>query len=1332
MVNVTNVDIPPPSDWQAFERLTKDLFESEWKTDDARANGRSGQQQHGVDVYGTDRNHNKFVGIQCKGRSGGFEKALKEKELREEVEKAKAFRPPLDRFILATTAPNDARIQEVARELNEKNRKERLFEVDVMGWEEIKAVLNRHPRIAAFHCSGVSTIADLQMTEALDDVHQDLTRQLSGLSAEIRDIPRSNSTAPERNPSDDALGQRITDAADLLNDSPAQSAISRLEKLMETEGREASARNRFRIKANLGSAYFAMGDKDAAVDWYRQAHDEYPDTSEALSILAAAESIAGNREKAAKLAARAMAMPEPQQRAAGVFLETAPVETPWQDLQDQLPKQFQRIPEFLLALAEHAQIAGQVKDYRRLAKDAVNRDADNWRVRAHAGYLRFQEVAKRKDIRSLRLMQKGDIEIVEDAREHFLVAWGLLKESGWAREAEICVMNALSASLMLGDETGAAQLLEEAFRKFGETTQLLRFRAAYHMHKGEDGSVADALSRIPEDDRDPNDELVLLQSKIHEGTPADALARADILYRETEDADLRVAFGNCRILAAAQIDPDLFNDVAQEVLTQYPDSALLLACFVFNHPGELNDPGVIDHLAELAERETNSFARDRAAHALAKAGRNSEAANIYLSLCSPEFDTPQLRMALQTLVNSRRIREARELYGKVEAGIKDTASMRRIGAVIFQCAGDLKGARKELQQIFDTGSETLEDRARWIDICERLPDTSAIIRYLDTVPIEVTGDPRMRMHLAHKLDQYTDHFHKALEIGYRALRDGYDDAQIHVGYMVGLILTGRSGRHVDFTRQVVEKDTVVVVSRDHADSLSKIIETAPDPRADRDEITPNDPWALRLLGKSVGDSFEMDSAIGKQNATITRVLSKYVQAHHRSQKDFERLFPESKIFGALRFDENDVEGSLRPILDSARSRTEQVKRIEEAYESGKAPIALLASAGGGTVFDFWDFLRNHGTIKIKMALGNTVERKAATQSVLAAPGLIVDPITLYGAQTLGFADILLHVCPDLHITQSSIDLLHEAHQARIVAVGDTGHRGSFVADEHGTRIVEMSQETSDLLLSNLERTLGLARGLKVAMPEEGTSLHSDFEAVFEKVGPCFVDTLLVAKERGWTLLADDTALRLFASLDEIASAWSQIVLQIARNQGTISQEAYSASLGAMLEGNYRHVSIDGDTTQFEWKRQDTSPWLKQFLNHIALPTNDPWSVAQLIGSSLLELWAEEDDGALCAAYAAFMFEELSARIGEDRAIEMLNNSVAAAVARAQRNARMIKLPPLLASTTHLISPGLLALEINQDHKKAVLKTIGDCVNSAYPKLQLENVQYPDTVQSPIE
>ncbi|UWQ83268.1 PIN domain-containing protein [Leisingera caerulea] len=1311
MVNLTSVDLLPPADWQAFERLIRDLFESEWQTDDAQAHGRSGQEQWGVDVYGTDQRHNKFVGIQCKGRTGGYRKGLKEKELREEVEKAKKFEPRIQRFILATTAPNDANLQKVARELSEEHGKIGLFEVSVLSWDELKPILDRHPNVALRHLSGVSSIADLQLTEALEGGLGGISQQLSGIKADIREISTSVSTAPEQDPSDDILGQRITDAADLLNDSPPQSSINRLKKLLETEGRDASDRNRFRIKANLGSAYYAMGEKEAAVEWYRQAHDEYPDTSEGISILAVAESIAGNREHAAELAKSALAKPSPQQRAAGVYLETAPPETPWRDLRDQIPKQFRRVPEFLLVLAEHAQVAGQTQDCRQLVKDAVKRDPENWRVRAHAGYLRFQEVAERDDIRSLRLMRKSDIEVVEDARAHFLTAWGLLKDRGWPREAETCVMNALSASLLLGDEAKVEELLEQAFRLCGDTPQLLRFRAAHHMQKGEDGAVAVVLSKIPEDDRDPNDELMLVQAQIYEGDPQEALSRADALYRDAEDDELRVAFGNCRMLAAAEAGSERFKEVAHEVLTEHPDATLLLACFVFNHPGDLDDPAITDSLVAAAEKETSSIARDRAAHALAKVGRHSTAADIYLSLCDPDTDTPQLRMALQTLINSRRIREAKELYGKIDTSIKDTENMRRIGAAIFQCAGNLRGAQRELEGIFGKEGEALEDRARWIDICERLSDTDAITKYLDTVSVDVSGDPRTRMHIAHKIDHYSDRFEAALEIGYRALRDGYDDPLIHVGYMADLILTGRSGRHFDFERDAVAEDTAVVISRDHADPFTRIIETAPNPRSDRDEILPEDPLAQRLIGKVVGDIFQMESAVGNQNATIKKILSKYAYALHRSQKDFERLFPESKIFGALRFDKSDPEGSFRPILDSARARAEQVDRIEEAYVSGKAPMALLASVGGGTPFDFWDFLRHHPRVKVKMALGNAVERNNAMQSVLNAPALIIDPITLYGAQCLGFADSILQAYPDLHITQSSIDLLHDSCHERIEAFGVPGLQGKFVADDDAMRVVEMSQETSNLLVSNLEKTLELAKTLKVAMPEEGTSLNPDFEAVFEDVGPCFMDTLIVAKERGWTALIDDTAMRLIANQEGVSSAWSQAALQLARNQGKITQDAYSGAVGVMLEGNYSYVSIDGDTAKFEWRRGDKSPWLNSFIDQIALPTNDPWSIAQLIGSSLLELWDDEDNGELCGSYASFMFEALSERLGRESGAKTIRDAVSAAVARAQRNGRMVHLPARLLKTTHLVSPAFLAFDINKQNADVIQETVGNLVQS---------------------
>lgn len=52
MSNLSNFQHPPPKNWQDFESLCHDLWKEIWKDPNAQKNGRSGQEQHGVDVFG--------------------------------------------------------------------------------------------------------------------------------------------------------------------------------------------------------------------------------------------------------------------------------------------------------------------------------------------------------------------------------------------------------------------------------------------------------------------------------------------------------------------------------------------------------------------------------------------------------------------------------------------------------------------------------------------------------------------------------------------------------------------------------------------------------------------------------------------------------------------------------------------------------------------------------------------------------------------------------------------------------------------------------------------------------------------------------------------------------------------------------------------------------------------------------------------------------------------------------------------------------------------------------------------------------------------------------
>ncbi len=44
--------LPPPRDGQPFEDLCRDLWAELWRDPNAQKHGRSGQKQHGVDVFG--------------------------------------------------------------------------------------------------------------------------------------------------------------------------------------------------------------------------------------------------------------------------------------------------------------------------------------------------------------------------------------------------------------------------------------------------------------------------------------------------------------------------------------------------------------------------------------------------------------------------------------------------------------------------------------------------------------------------------------------------------------------------------------------------------------------------------------------------------------------------------------------------------------------------------------------------------------------------------------------------------------------------------------------------------------------------------------------------------------------------------------------------------------------------------------------------------------------------------------------------------------------------------------------------------------------------------
>lgn len=175
MPSFHNLQIPPPSNWQDFESLCCDLWKDIWKDPDTQKNGRKGQAQKGVDIYGRPNKGKFWGGVQCKLKSADLNKNLTESEVCDEIEKAKNFKPELSEFVIATTGLKDAKIEELARKITKEHQDKGLFSVSVWSWEDIKnqlspELLNKHyPKFSVNLVSQEDISRFLNMAPDLED-----------------------------------------------------------------------------------------------------------------------------------------------------------------------------------------------------------------------------------------------------------------------------------------------------------------------------------------------------------------------------------------------------------------------------------------------------------------------------------------------------------------------------------------------------------------------------------------------------------------------------------------------------------------------------------------------------------------------------------------------------------------------------------------------------------------------------------------------------------------------------------------------------------------------------------------------------------------------------------------------------------------------------------------------------------------------------------------------------------------------------------------------------------------------------------------------------------
>ena len=117
----------------------------------AQTNGRTGQAQRGVDVFGTNARTGQPEGVQCKGKDSRYGHSVSVDELNAEVLKALGFTPALSHYYLVSTGATDVLVQEEARRVSKEHAKTGKFSVTVLSWDQLLNLLESHKKVARQH-----------------------------------------------------------------------------------------------------------------------------------------------------------------------------------------------------------------------------------------------------------------------------------------------------------------------------------------------------------------------------------------------------------------------------------------------------------------------------------------------------------------------------------------------------------------------------------------------------------------------------------------------------------------------------------------------------------------------------------------------------------------------------------------------------------------------------------------------------------------------------------------------------------------------------------------------------------------------------------------------------------------------------------------------------------------------------------------------------------------------------------------------------------------------------------------------------------------------------
>jgi tetratricopeptide (TPR) repeat protein len=1181
MTDFTSVSIPPPKNWQDFERHSRLLFEYALSDPGTLNNGRQGQPQYGVDIYGhRGGGTGPLVGIQCKGKDADYGGGVTEAELRREVKKTEKFRPPLKEFILITTAPNDATIQEAARLLQvELENAGRNLTISVWGWERVQQEISRYREVLkAFHPDAMP----------FTDVILDAAAQTRQDTAQIKEMLADRSASEERiykllearlprtqiggvdiatavDPLDKALNDQIDGLRDLIRDHRPRTALTLLMRLKERAWDTASNRIRFRILGNIGAAHFNLGENDTAADYFIEAAPYDPDTPISLSNKIVGLLLKNKKAEARAVAADAFArFPD----STDLALQRLQARDNGQDIDDAwraLPEAMRDRPEIMLFRIAELRATGN-PEWQVLAAAVTPAGP----VAEKLNILRAEATIDRvlsKD-RSALGSDSGDVpdqSQIEAAATTLDTIW----QAGLKRETPPYFGNAHNAALaynILGRTNDARRLLDEALAQPNVGDETRRLRLSLYPR---DGNLAEAIQLADTLADTPQNRVIRAELRVHTA-PADA--RALVADREQFGTDLEIMGASFLVIDSyvAEENFDAALTEAESLRQRYPDDPQpYLASYRIKKAAAADDAvALLDDAVSKINERTDFVSRFMAADELAQASRWDDVIRLLQPAVSTHFDSPSLRALVVAAANGDRREVLTAILDDLPPDVAKLSFYLRSRIALSIRVQDIKAAERQIRQYLADNPRSLEMQLQLMHALFR-QDKLAELR-------AEAGKPSSEFDGASidfvKFAQFKDGFgnwREAHALAYKTLLAHFEDAEVTMAYVAVFLSPGHS-TGLDVEPAVVAEDTTVALTVEGEMDKIFTIEADVALRPSAQYVAPGHAIARAVLGHAKGETVSLP---GGTAAKISWIKPKVLHALHEVLENFQRMFPEADGLERVAIDPNQ-QGGLSEIVERLKQRNQAVEAVFSTYDAGLVPIACLArSLGKGTVDTFLALAQSGRNIRV--CEGTQQERDAAGAAIRSndLKGCVLDPIALHIVRRLGLENAVTAICGPIGTVENRI---HRLTQQIYELEQNLDRPDMSLSWSNGqTFRHEVTSEEKRATLDRLRSDKDWMRNLAILPAQGSTDPPSELNELTARFGSSFLDEARAAQGAGRLYICEDQALRLLAGAAfGVPATWLQPILMLAKDGGHLSAEAYRTAIISMIDGRLEFISVD--------------------------------------------------------------------------------------------------------------------------------------------------------------